>query len=521
MSLLTRFLANAEARGEAHAVVARGCRHSYRELRSLSLRVARHLVGQGLNPGDRVALVVANSFEYIAVFYGIWAAGGVTVALNTQAKSQDLKNWLDHAGARFLFVDEGHGEIDELCRLSDGDISVVCIPRDAASADHAGAAHWNALISTPQTYDPALPEDEAIASIIYTSGTTGSPKGVTLSHRNLEANTDSILQYLSLSSADSIVNVLPFYYSYGNSVMHTHLAAGGRLVLENSLMFPQQVMRQLEAERVTGFSGVPATYSLLVNRVDFSDFDLRSLRYITQAGGPMAPAITDKLTRALPDTDIYIMYGQTEASARLSYLPPRDLRRKRGSIGFAIPGVSLEIRDRRGDPVPPGVSGEICARGPNIMLGYWKDQAATDKVLREGWLHTGDLAHADAEGYLYIDGRSADMIKSGGNRISPQEIEEVIQELDGIREVAVIGVPDELLGEVILALVVADTKTPPARMAVQRHCKQRLAVYKIPKSIEFVDGIPRTASGKIQRFLLQQRYAASRPDRATPNGRPT
>ncbi len=519
MSLLARFLDTAEARGEAHAVVARGCRHSYRDLRSLTLRVARHLVEQGLEPGDRVGLVVANSFEYIAVFYGIWAAGGVTVALNTQAKSQDLKNWLDHAGARFLFADDGHAEVDALCRLAGFRVPVLRIPRREAADDHPEFEHWNALRSSQETSHPVLPPDEAIASIIYTSGTTGSPKGVTLSHRNLESNTDSIRQYLSLSPSDSIVNVLPFYYSYGNSVMHTHLAAGGRLVLENSLMFPQQVMRQIETERVTGFSGVPATYSLLVSRINFGDFDLSSLRYITQAGGPMAPAITDKLTRALPDTDIYIMYGQTEASARLSYLPPRDLHRKRGSIGFAIPGVRLEIRDNAGNPVPAGERGEICAHGPNVMLGYWKDQAATEKVLRDGWLRTGDLAHADAEGYLYIDGRSADMIKSGGNRISPQEIEEVIQELDGIREVAVIGVPDELLGEVILALVVPDVNDPPDGMAVQRHCRQRLAVYKIPKSVEFIDSLPRTASGKIQRFLLQQRYAASVPGRTMPNER--
>ena len=198
------------------------------------------------------------------------------------------------------------------------------------------------------------------------------------------------------------------------------------------------------------------------------------------------------------------MYGQTEAAARLSYLPPERLTEKMGSIGIAIPDVELDIRDEQQNSVPPRVTGEICARGPNVMMGFWRDPEMTATVLRGGWLRTGDLAYRDPDGYYYIVGRSSEMIKSGAHRVSPKEIEEVILELPGVEEVAAIGVPDELLGETIKVVVVPASADAPSKRAIQAHCRANLAVYKIPKSVEFATEIPKTASGKIRRFLLQQ-----------------
>ncbi|HGX92906.1 MAG TPA: AMP-dependent synthetase, partial [Candidatus Tenderia sp.] len=218
----------------------------------------------------------------------------------------------------------------------------------------------------------------------------------------------------------------------------------------------------------------------------------------------MAPAMIARLRKALPHIDFFVMYGQTEATARLAWLPPEMLESKPGSIGKAIPGVTLELRDQQGRPVATGETGEIWASGDNIMQGYWRDPEQTRKVLQDGWLKTGDLAHCDRDGYLYIDGRSSDMIKIGANRISPKEIEEVILELEGVEEVAVVGIPDELLGSVIKAVVVP---TPGTRLEIKQiriHCWRNLATYKVPKFIEFVEELPKTASGKIQRFLLTQ-----------------
>ena len=285
-------------------------------------------------------------------------------------------------------------------------------------------------------------------------------------------------------------------------MLHTHLAVGGCVVIEDNLAYPHRVLQHLSAERATGFSGVPSTFALLLSRVKLEDYDLSTLRYLTQAGGPMPPANIERLRKALPQVRIFIMYGQTEATARLSYLPPERLLEKLGSIGIAIPGVTLDIRNEHGEPVADGEPGEIWARGGNIMPGYWNDPEATQAVLHEGWLRTGDMAYRDADGYLFIQGRKTDMIKSGAHRIHPKEIEEAIAELEGVGEVAVVGVPDEILGQVIKAYILPKPGATLEPLQVKAHCHKRLASYKIPKSVEFVAELPKTASGKVKKFLL-------------------
>ncbi|MCG8018607.1 MAG: acyl--CoA ligase [Candidatus Thiodiazotropha sp. 'RUGA'] len=505
LPLIDRFTTIADSYPDKLAIADASGQTSYRQLQEQIAQVAGYLAGAGLKKGDRVAMVVTNSANYAAVFYGIWAAGGVTVALNTQAKARDILNWTTHSNAGWLFVDQGHGEFAEIAAKLDQEVELISV--EVPKSEQPTVAHtpWS-RITQNQGSMPEMPLSPGdLASIIYTSGTTGSPKGVTLSHANLSANVDSIQQYLQLSSEDSILNVLPFYYSYGNSVLHTHLAVGGSLILENNLVYPHRVVERIANEAVSGFSGVPSTFALLLGRVNLSDYDLSKLRYLTQAGGAMAPALADKLLAALPETQIFIMYGQTEATARLTYLPPEQIREKRGSIGIAIPNTTIEVRDKQGNLTPPGVTGEICASGENIMQGYWRDTQKSAQVLKDGWLYTGDLAHTDEDGYLYIDGRSSDMIKSGANRISPKEIEEVIQELDSVLEVAVVGVPDEMLGEIIKAFIVPKDAQQTDKKVIQRHCKQNLAIYKIPKSIEFISKLPKTASGKIQKFQLQKK----------------
>ena len=512
MLLVDRFISVCGELPDNVAVVQGDEQWTYRELGDLCAKVACFLLDNRISRNDRVALVLQNSPQYIAVFYGIWLAGGVTVSLNTQAKSRDIENWVRHSDAKWLFIDEGHPELPGLVNLESYGVRIVPVSKSSETATTDSASDWHTIVQSQSTFPKTQLLAENLASIIYTSGTTGHPKGVTLSHGNLAANIDSILDYLAITSSDSIVNVLPFYYSYGNSILHTHIATGARLVLENSLLFPHRVVERIATERVTGFSGVPSTFTLILGRVNLNDYDLTSLRYVTQAGGPMAPVLIDKLTQAVPDADFFVMYGQTEATARLTYLEPEKLVAKRGSIGKAIPGVNIEILDKNLEPVAPGETGEICASGPNIMQGYWKDPEKSQAVIKSGWLHTGDLAHYDRDGYIYIDGRSSDMIKTGGNRISPKEVEEVIQELSGVLEVAVVGIPDEILGETIRAYVVPNPNSDLEKKAVQFHCKNKLANYKVPKSIVFVEALPKTASGKIQRFLLQNKDDSSHVD---------
>jgi len=485
----------------SEAVIFQNQRVTYAELWKHICSATEYLLQHGFKSGDRIGILLENSPEYIAIYYAVLAAGGIAVGLNTANKAKELANCLNHCDAKWLFTNINHPELAQMQNLLDH-INIIGIGEQKDGIKNI-KSYWSEINGFSDN-EPDLSglSNNKPAVIIYTSGTTGTPKGVTLSHRNLYSNIQSILAYLKLKHTDSIVNILPFYYTYGNSVLHTHLAVGGKLILINSMLYPQQVLTAIEQEQATGFSGVPSTFTLLLHRTNLKNYNLSSIRYMTQAGGPMAPASILQLLAELPEIEFFVMYGQTEASARLSYLPPEKLREKIGSIGIAIPGVELQIRDEKGKTVSVNETGEIFAKGENVMLGYWNSKEMTSDTIIDGWLKTGDLAHYDNDGYLYIDGRSSEMIKSGANRISPKEIEEVIIELNDVEEVAVVGVSDEILGQIIKAVIVPSPGCHLDKMTIQAHCKNNLASYKIPKLIEIAGELPKTASGKIKRYLL-------------------
>lgn len=504
VSLVHALRDNAQRQPQAEAVVHGEHRVSYGELWTQAQQIAAYFKSRELKQGDRVALLLENSPEYVAAYYGVLAAGGVVVALNTQAKGRDLANWIEHAGAAWLIAGSRHPELSAVFEAMDKPPHWIMVGEAARPITPAPEEVWDELTAAWQVdVGPTIDiEPNANAVIIYTSGTTGRPKGVTLSHGNLSANVSAIVAYLGLTAEDSIVNVLPFYYSYGNSVLHTHIWAGARLILENSLMYPKKVLQRIADEKATGFSGVPSTYYLLLSRTRLEEFPLGSLRYLTQAGGAMTPTAISRMREVLPHADFYVMYGQTEATARLTYLPPEHLDAKLGAVGVAVSGTEISIMDKHGNVLPAGETGEICARGPHVMVGYWQDLDATAEVLRNGWLCTGDLGRMDDDGFITIEGRASDMIKTGAHRVSPNEIEEALGELDGVAEAAAVGVPDEVMGQVIRVVIVPKPDSALTPRDVQAHCKQRLATYKIPKQVIFADELPRTASGKIQRFKL-------------------
>jgi long-chain acyl-CoA synthetase len=492
--LAARLAAHADASRVAIAEPQRAI--DYAALWTLARRFAGALAARGIGAGDRVALLLGNSIEAVAATYGTWLAGAALVPLNVQARARDYAVWLAHAEPRLVVHEAGSAEVHAALATLDSQLE-----RIALGDGDAHALPWTRAV------DPQAPIDAAaavapgdLAQILYTSGTTGAPKGVMLSHGNLAANVDSIIDYLALDARDSIVSVLPFYYSYGASVLHTHLAVGARLCLEPNLVFPQVVVERLARERASGFSGVPSTFALLLDRADLGAFDLSALRYLTQAGGPMTPALTQRLRAALPLAKLYVMYGQTEATARLAWLPPERLDQKLGAVGVPIRGVELAVRHEDGSPAAIDEAGDVWARGPNVMLGYWRNPQASASVLHDGWLKTGDLGRIDAEGFLWLAGRRADMIKTGAHRVHPVDVEEAIAELPGVAEVAVVGIDDALLGQVIRACIVR--AGPLDENAVRAHCRARLATYKVPKQVVFVDSLPKTASGKVKRVEL-------------------
>jgi acyl-CoA synthetase (AMP-forming)/AMP-acid ligase II len=350
--------------------------------------------------------------------------------------------------------------------------------------------------------------DVDLASIVYTSGSTGAPKGVMLSHLNVASNTHSIIQYLHLTDTDRVMAILPLYYIYGRSLLTTHFCAGGSIVLDNRFAFPQVVLQTMRTTKVTGFAGVPSTFLILLNRSTVRDSKFESLRYVTQAGGSMAPAIQKEVARVFAPAKLFIMYGTTEASPRLSYLEPEMLPLKWGSIGKAIPNVDLFVADENGNELPPGHTGEIVARGSNIMAGYWNDPVETAKVMRNGLYYTGDIGKTDEGGYVYVIGRTKDVTKVGGFRVSTKEIEDALLEINEIHEAAAISVDDPVLGEAIKAFVVLREDADLAEEGIRKTLRIMLPLYKHPKYIEITDSIPKNESGKYLKAELNRRHMA-------------
>lgn len=507
-SVAQSFLRSVDRQLSSDAVIAPRGTWSYEELAKLAGSVASYLESLRLERGDRVGLVLQNSAEYVGIYYGAQLSGRVTVPLNFQEPATVVARLAMHCEARVLFVQRTYRDLEKLQdALKESAIEVVVVAR--APVDKDDRSTWAQIRRNRGTDAQQYVVNTRggdLAMILYTSGTTGHPKGVMLSQRNLFANTAAILKYLDLSWIDRGFNILPFYYSFGNSVLQTHMTAGGCLVLQDNVAFPRIVLSALQEHRATGFYGVPTTFSLLFGAGNFEDYDFSSLRYVAQAGGPMSIEQTRHLQSLLPGVRIFVMYGQTEATARLTYLPPEMLDTKIGSVGKGIEGVSLRLGYKgttRGSAEEPL---DVYVRGDNIMMGYWKDPVATAAVLRDGWLRTGDLGYLDEDGFLYLAGRSSEMIKTGANRVSPQEIEEVIAGFDEVEDVAAFPVRDATLGQAIAVAIVCRPGSELSAKAVQRRCRAALSPYKVPRYLNFVETLPRTSSGKLKRLSLTREF---------------
>jgi long-chain acyl-CoA synthetase len=510
MLLHNYLIQSAERFPNKEAIIHARKRSTYEDILVDATAIANWLIDAGIKQSDRVSILMDDPNEYVRSYFGILMAGGIVVALNPQTSARALRYLFNKCEVKVVltqrkfikYFQELSGSIPSVSNVAvyGWKPGVIENPTFDCSSYEEVLDSWS---GAPFSLPDVSPDD--IAQLIYTSGTTGQANAVMLSHTNLSANTDSIVQYLSLTDRDRVMAVLPFFYSYGNSLLLTHFAVGGSLVVDQSFLYPNVILDKMVQEEVSGFSGVPSTFAILLNHSAIKRYKFPHLRYVTQAGGAMSPKLAHELSVILPNVDICIMYGQTEASARLSYLEPKELFRKAGSIGKAIPGVTLQVLAPDGAPVKPGEIGEIVATGENIMKGYWGEPESTAHVLRKEGLWTGDLARIDDEGFLYIVSRKSDMIKSGAHRISPKEIEEVILEHNSVHEVAVIGVADDVLGEAIAAYVVLKHGFVCNKKELLVHCHKNLPLYKTPQHVEFVDRLPKTASGKVIKHLMKQR----------------
>jgi acyl-CoA synthetase (AMP-forming)/AMP-acid ligase II len=344
------------------------------------------------------------------------------------------------------------------------------------------------------------PDGEAL--ILYTSGSTGRPRGVIQTFRNIAANTRSIVTYLGLREHDRAMAILPLFYCYGLSVLQTHLSVGGSVFLDPRFAFPRVVVEAMATEGCTGFAGVPLTFEML-RRLPAGDA-LRSttLRYLTQAGGAMAPDTIRWAREAFAPARLFVMYGQTEATARLAYLPPERAEEKHGSIGIPIPGVELRVVDPADRELPAGEVGELVVRGENVTAGYLDAPEETAAVFRDGALYTGDLGYRDRDGFVFLVGRSKEMLKVGGYRVSPLEIERVLARHQAVLEAAVAGMPDPVQGEVPAAFIVRRDGQPVSERDLRAFCRGALPAHCVPRNVFFLPALPRSGAGKLLRQEL-------------------
>lgn len=480
---------------------------TYGDLDTASYTVAAFLLGSGARKGDRVLLIANNSFFWVASYIAILRAGMVCVPLPISLCGEELAYIVQSTAAGFAFVDEKYysrnaSELPPIC---------VTDQKSFSSTLHDSEVFVFERLLDTDTGLVELPHivDSDLAALMFTSGSTRRPRGVMVSHGNIIANADSITRYLNLTERDSILTVLPFHYCFGTSLLHTHLMVGGKLTLDSRFTFTASFLQHLESSKCTGFAGVPSHYQILLRRSNIRQMKFPDLRYVQQAGGHMAPAIVRELREALPHVEVFIMYGQTEATARLAYVPPNMLDRKMGSIGKAIPGVTLSIRNARGEPVRVGEMGEIVAEGPNVAMGYWEQPTETAAVFRDGRLYTGDMAVADEDGFIYIADRAGDFVKVGGARTSCRGLEEQMLEYQPLLEVAVVGIPDPISGEAIKAFVVPrDPKDIDFLEGFRRFCTEHLQIHHVPKQIVPLQALPKNSSGKVMKSELKKLDAA-------------
>jgi acyl-CoA synthetase (AMP-forming)/AMP-acid ligase II len=455
------------------------------ELYQKTIKIAS-FIKEKYGTGKNILLCSTNNRFFISCYLGIIKSGNVCVPLNSAASGTTVNFIINETKPAIAFVQKRFSEL-----IGNYGIELIC--------DDV----LDQIISNKDTELQLIDDkfnEEQLAEIIYTSGSTAFPKGVMISHKNLIANTSSIVKYLNLKKDDVMLVVLPFHYCYGLSLLHTHLRVGGSIALNNTFMLLGSVINDLNKYECTGFAGVPSHFQIILRKSNsFKNNSFEHLRYVTQAGGKLHTIFIEEFTSAFPNIQFYVMYGQTEATARLTYLPPNNLKNKSGSIGIEIPGVELKLVDNNGCQIDNTIDvGEILAKGDNIMLGYYNDKELTNNSLIDGYLRTGDLARKDEDGYFYLVARKKEIIKVRGERISPKEIESIIFSIPEVVDCTIEVIEDAILGEKIKAIIVVNENIDKQSVEenILRECKNKLSPVKVPQVIEFENNVNVNTVGK-------------------------
>ncbi len=500
------------------AVIFRDQPTSYAELKIAIERLAAGMLQSGIVRGDRVAILLPNCTPFLLAYYASTKIGAICVPANPQLKPAELEYIWRDADIKMVFTVAPLLPIVQAARTRIPALTTVISVNPAEEHQDrelinsiSGFSTLNEMMSAGENaltdgmdsavFSPEL-DEKSCAVVIYTSGTTGHPKGAMLSHFNLTRNVEQIQGVLKFTDRDKFITILPLYHSFAATVcMNTALAGGCTTVLMENFA-PAKTLENIEKHGVTIFAGVPAIYNALLHFPADREYDLSSLRLFVSGGAPL-PAATLKAVEARFNVPVLEGDGPTECSPVTS-VNPLDGVRKVGSVGPAAPDVEIAIFDDADNPLPMNEIGEIVVRGDNVMIGYLNQPEATAEAMTSGWYHTGDLGYLDSDGYCFIVDRKKDMIIAAGLNIYPREIEEVLYTHEAIQDVAVIGVPDAKRGEEVLAVVIKKPGFEVTERALISFCREKLANYKVPRSVLFRDTLPRGSTGKVVKRLLKK-----------------
>lgn len=510
--------ASANRTPEKEALVHGAVRLSYAQVAASTAGLATGLRHAGLKRGERVGIYLDPSVPQVVSIFAAAQSGGVFVPINQTLFPEQVVHIARDCGMTALITTESKletlkGVLDQMPSLRFLVVQGESVQAGSPRPIHNFDALCKGFASSPWQ-DISIEKD--LAAILYTSGSTGKPKGVMLSHAQIMAGATIVSTYLEITDRERILAVLPFSFDAGMNQLMTAFQQGGTLVL-TTFVFAKEVVQVLAKEQITGLAGVPTLWSLLAQPSStLQKTQLPHLRYITNTGGAMPQAVLSVLRGGLPATKVYLMYGLTEAF-RSTYLPPAELDRRPTSMGKAIPDTEILVVNEQGQPCRVGEVGELVHRGPTVSMGYWGQPELTAKVLRphpflpselgdhERVCYSGDMVKMDEDGFLYFVGRRDTMIKSSGFRISPTEVEEALFSYGRLRGVAVIGIPDEILGQAVKAFVVPKDGDSVEPMDLLDHCSQKIPRYMVPKLVEVLEDLPKTSSGKVDYPALRRR----------------
>lgn len=496
-----------------------GIRYSYKEFYDLTAKVAKGLMSLGIQKGDHIAVWATNVPEWILLQFGSARAGAVLVTVNTSYQQAELEYLLKQSDAKALFLIEGFKDTsyvemaqgiqanrDQYPLLERFIFMGKGQPEEMLSWEQMMAAGENITDEELTERETSLSAEDVI-NMQYTSGTTGFPKGVMLTHSNILGNANRLAEAMKLTSEDRLCIPVPFFHCFGCVIGTLTAVSAGAAMVPIVQFSPKEVLETVEKEKCTALHGVPTMFIAELNHEDFDTFDLSSLRTGVMAGSTCPIEVMKNVISKMGMSEITIAYGQTETSPVFTQTRPDDPIEKRvETVGRKHPDVEIKIIDPvTGMTVPSGQQGELCTRGYHVMKGYYKMPDATEMAIdKEGWLHTGDLAVMDEDGYVAITGRLKDMIIRGGENIYPREVEEFLYSHPAILDVQVIGVPDETFGEKVAACIQLKEKQQLSKEDILAYCKGKISKFKIPEYIFFMDDYPMTASGKIQKYKLRE-----------------